>query len=191
MVGGPVPLDHGYLLFGALSNVLGDLHNANWLAVHPLYGLPRPDGMLALPRGRAVQVFREQPQRLADAASGAVEEHEERPIPDASRRAIRTRADECSDFVGGENFGGVVPALVRWTSPSARGCRAVRLRSTLVRGFELRFCLIAYVYCTAPTRNKRKRNSVPRLWLYPDRAGSIPRRDRGAKTNLEASRSSL
>ena len=54
VVGGPVPLDHGYLLFGALSNVLGDLHNANWLAVHPLYGLPRPDGMLALPRGRPV-----------------------------------------------------------------------------------------------------------------------------------------
>ncbi|MEI7893887.1 MAG: type I-MYXAN CRISPR-associated protein Cas6/Cmx6 [Myxococcales bacterium] len=36
---GPVPLDHGYALFGALCRILGDLHGADWLAVHPLRGI--------------------------------------------------------------------------------------------------------------------------------------------------------
>lgn len=33
-----VPLDHGYLLFSALEQALGGIHNAQWLAVHPLRG---------------------------------------------------------------------------------------------------------------------------------------------------------
>lgn len=48
LAGRAVPLDHGYVLFGAMSRVLGDLHGADWLAVHPVRGIPRPDGMLAL-----------------------------------------------------------------------------------------------------------------------------------------------
>ncbi len=48
LAGKPVPRDHGYVLFGALARVLGDLHGARWLAVHPISGTPRPDGMLAL-----------------------------------------------------------------------------------------------------------------------------------------------
>src|SRR5437870_9325649 len=50
LVGPPVPIDHGYALFGALARVLGDLHGADWLAVHPLRGQWIPGGLLALPR---------------------------------------------------------------------------------------------------------------------------------------------
>lgn len=42
------PRDHGYALFGALGRVLGDLHGASWLAVHPLAGVPGPDGLLVV-----------------------------------------------------------------------------------------------------------------------------------------------
>jgi CRISPR-associated protein Cas6 len=48
LAGRQVPADHGYALFGAVCRILGDLHGAPWLAIHPLAGVPRPDGMLAL-----------------------------------------------------------------------------------------------------------------------------------------------
>ncbi len=48
LAGTLVPRDHGYALFGAIARVLGDVHGAPWLAVHPLGGIPRPDGLLAL-----------------------------------------------------------------------------------------------------------------------------------------------
>ncbi len=48
LAGERVPLDHGYALFGALCRVLGDLHGADWLAVHPLRGVDRRDGTLGL-----------------------------------------------------------------------------------------------------------------------------------------------
>lgn len=52
LAGGPVPLDHGYALFGALSRALGnELHGAPWLAVHPLTGLPRTNKTLTLRPG--------------------------------------------------------------------------------------------------------------------------------------------
>lgn len=51
-----VPLDHGYALFGAICRILGDLHGARWLAVHPLPGAPRPDGLLALDGGRGLRL---------------------------------------------------------------------------------------------------------------------------------------
>lgn len=53
LAGKLLPLDHGYALFGAICRVLGDLHGAPWLAVHPVRGLPRPDGLLALDARRA------------------------------------------------------------------------------------------------------------------------------------------
>jgi len=57
LAGTVVPRDHGYALFGAMARVLGDLHGATWLAVHPLPGIPRPDGLLALqPRRGGLQV---------------------------------------------------------------------------------------------------------------------------------------
>jgi CRISPR-associated endonuclease/helicase Cas3 len=55
--GGPIPLDHGYALFGALGRVLGDVHGADWLAVHPIVGIPRGDGTLGLhPRRGALRL---------------------------------------------------------------------------------------------------------------------------------------
>lgn len=50
------PLDHGYALFAAICRVLGDLHGAEWLAVHPLAGTPRPDGLLAVNQGRGLRL---------------------------------------------------------------------------------------------------------------------------------------
>ena len=52
LAGTTVPQDHGYALFGALCRVLGDLHQAKWLAVHPLFGQPQSDGLLGLNDGR-------------------------------------------------------------------------------------------------------------------------------------------
>jgi CRISPR-associated protein Cas6 len=49
LAGESVPLDHGYALFGALCRVLGDLHGADWLAVHPVRGMPTSERDLALP----------------------------------------------------------------------------------------------------------------------------------------------
>jgi CRISPR-associated endonuclease/helicase Cas3 len=46
--GPPIPCSHGYALFSALCRVLGDLHKASWLAVHPIRGTPRADGLLEL-----------------------------------------------------------------------------------------------------------------------------------------------
>ncbi len=50
LVGTVVPRDHGYALFGAIARILGDLHGASWLAIHPLSGVSRSDGLLALQR---------------------------------------------------------------------------------------------------------------------------------------------
>lgn len=50
--GGAVPLDHGYRLYGAVASVLGDLHGASWLAIHPLSGTPLPGGNLGLDKRR-------------------------------------------------------------------------------------------------------------------------------------------
>jgi len=36
--GNTIPLDHGYRVFGALCKTLGNLHNVEWLAVHPIRG---------------------------------------------------------------------------------------------------------------------------------------------------------
>ena len=38
VTGGPVPTDHGYPLFAALCHEIDHLHDADWLAVHPLRG---------------------------------------------------------------------------------------------------------------------------------------------------------
>ncbi|CAN99344.1 hypothetical protein sce9171 [Sorangium cellulosum So ce56] len=51
-----VPLDHGYALFGAICRIAGDLHGAGWLAVHPLPGVLRPDGLLAVDARRGLRL---------------------------------------------------------------------------------------------------------------------------------------
>lgn len=48
LVGTSLPLDHGYALFGAMCRVLGDLHGASWLSVHPVEGMAGADGVLYL-----------------------------------------------------------------------------------------------------------------------------------------------
>lgn len=59
LAGERVPLDHGYALFGALSRVLGnELHGAEWLAVHPIQGLPDGEKSLLLKRGRSALTLR-------------------------------------------------------------------------------------------------------------------------------------
>jgi CRISPR-associated protein Cas6 len=54
--GPPVPLDHSYALYAALSEVHTELHGAEWLAVHPLRGEPQPDGTLLLDGDAALRL---------------------------------------------------------------------------------------------------------------------------------------
>jgi CRISPR-associated protein Cas6 len=62
--GGPLPLDHGYALFGALCRTLGDLHGVPWLHVLPLAGA-RGGGAELRPRARtSVLRLRVTPERI-------------------------------------------------------------------------------------------------------------------------------
>jgi len=65
VTGGPVKVDHGYPLFGSLCRVLGNLHNADWLAVHPLRGSSLGAGRLAL-GNRACLTLRVDHRRIPD-----------------------------------------------------------------------------------------------------------------------------
>jgi len=40
VMGNNLPLDHGYSLYSTLSSVLPSVHNAEWLAIHPISGFP-------------------------------------------------------------------------------------------------------------------------------------------------------
>lgn len=51
LVGDRLPVDHGYAIFGAICRVLGDLHGAPWLAVHPIRGVYDGPGSLRLDPG--------------------------------------------------------------------------------------------------------------------------------------------
>ncbi len=54
LAGDSIPRDHGYALFSAMSRVLGEeLHGADWLAVHPVRGMPSTQGMLAIDARRS------------------------------------------------------------------------------------------------------------------------------------------
>lgn len=64
LAGSVIPRDHGYALFGALSRVVGELHGAKWLAVHPVDGVVRPDGLLALGPRRGALRLRVEPAEL-------------------------------------------------------------------------------------------------------------------------------
>lgn len=44
----PVPVDHGYALYGAVSRLLPDVHRENGIALHPLRGRQIGDRMLML-----------------------------------------------------------------------------------------------------------------------------------------------
>ena len=64
LAGKQVPRDHGYALFGAICRILGDLHGAPWLAVHPIAGVPRPDGTLGLDPRRGSLCIRVEPGEI-------------------------------------------------------------------------------------------------------------------------------
>lgn len=51
-----VPLDHGYLLYAALSKACPALHEAEWLGIHPLGGKRLGLGTLVLTRGSHVRL---------------------------------------------------------------------------------------------------------------------------------------
>jgi CRISPR-associated endonuclease/helicase Cas3 len=44
------PRDHGYILYGAISRTVPELHEAKWLGVHPLCGRPIDDNTLEMGR---------------------------------------------------------------------------------------------------------------------------------------------
>lgn len=54
MTPGTVPLDHGYLLYSALSGQVPGLHEASWLAIHPLVGRKIGNETLFLANGSQV-----------------------------------------------------------------------------------------------------------------------------------------
>ncbi len=64
--GGPVPIDHGYPLFGALCRALGNLHGAEWLAVHPLVGVAISSGDLSPSKRGGVLRLRVRADRLGE-----------------------------------------------------------------------------------------------------------------------------
>ncbi len=51
---GKVPMDHGYALYSALVGPVPQLHEATWLAVHPLSGRKMGESTLLLTRGSNV-----------------------------------------------------------------------------------------------------------------------------------------
>jgi CRISPR-associated protein Cas6 len=108
LAGKLVPRDHGYALFGALGRVLGDLHGARWLAVHPLHGTPRPDGTLALDPRRGSLVLRVEPAEIP------------RVLPLAGKRL---EIDGHSALVGVSSVFALLPA------------RALAARMVTVKGF--------------------------------------------------------
>ncbi len=59
-----VPLDHGYALFGAVARVLGDIHKADWLAIHPMNGVPSSNQTLALHPTHAALTLRVIPSQI-------------------------------------------------------------------------------------------------------------------------------
>ncbi len=50
ILGGRVPRDHGYALYGALCRAVQGLHGASWLGVHPLGGTQVDEATLQLGR---------------------------------------------------------------------------------------------------------------------------------------------
>jgi CRISPR-associated endonuclease/helicase Cas3 len=118
LAGTVVPRDHGYALFGALARVLGDLHGAAWLSVHPLHGIPRPDGLLALhPRRGSLRlrvVPAEIPRVLALAGKALdIDGHRvhagvSRVYPLQPAEALTSRMVVIKGFIEPEPFAGAV-----------------------------------------------------------------------------------
>lgn len=65
VVGKDIPLDHGYLLYSALSHILPGLHRDRDAAVHPIRGDATGDGTLRI-AGRSRLCIRTGAERIAD-----------------------------------------------------------------------------------------------------------------------------
>lgn len=144
------PLDHGYALFGAICRVLGDLHGAEWLAVHPLAGTPRPDGLLAVEprRGLRLRLDPAQIPRVLPLAGNALEIdgytahvgvstlHPLTPAP-----ALRARIVVIKGFTEPEPFRGALQRQLDTLGASARielgRRRVITVAGDKVVGFEV------------------------------------------------------
>lgn len=56
IIGDQVPLDHGYQLYSSLSRLLPTLHNADWLAIHPINGFALGGNTLRLTPNSRLQL---------------------------------------------------------------------------------------------------------------------------------------
>jgi len=65
IIGDQVPVDHGYQLYSSLSRSLPSLHNADWLAIHPIYGFVLGGSTLRLTPKSRLQL-RLPPERLPE-----------------------------------------------------------------------------------------------------------------------------
>lgn len=56
ILGEAVPMDHGYPLYSALSRLRPALHNADWLAIHPINGLHAGSNYLRLTKNSRLRL---------------------------------------------------------------------------------------------------------------------------------------
>jgi len=54
--GQKLPADHGYLLYSAISGLKPELHEAGWLAIEMISGMPFDKGLIALPRNAELRL---------------------------------------------------------------------------------------------------------------------------------------
>ncbi len=152
LAGERVPQDHGYALFGALCGVLGDLHGAEWLAVHPIRGTPLNDGTLALRRHNLGLWMRLDPAQLPRVLplagkSIAVGGHEvlvgtSRVFALSPAASLASRAVVIKGFMDEEPFVGAVKrqldALGVSATPKVGRRRVLTISGDRVVGFGLR-----------------------------------------------------
>jgi CRISPR-associated protein Cas6 len=65
IIGDQIPVDHGYQLYSSLSRLLPSLHNADWLAIHPINGFALGGSTLRLTPKSRLQL-RLPPERLPE-----------------------------------------------------------------------------------------------------------------------------
>lgn len=152
VAGGPVPLDHGYPLFSALTRALGDdVHGAAWLAVHPLVGIPRPNRTLALRPGNCalrLRVDAEHIGRCVSLAGGTLNLGGTELLVGTSRvftlrpaRALVARIATIKGFLEAEPFREALRRQLDVLSVRARveigRRRTVRVSGDVVVGFQV------------------------------------------------------
>lgn len=65
LTGEPIPVDHGYSLYSAISRLLPGIHGDSHIGIHPIYGRLIGDRKLALTQGSRL-VFRLPVERIPD-----------------------------------------------------------------------------------------------------------------------------